>query len=107
MEGLKLDKAAVVEKLNAGSSSKFLGVQETVRQEKKVALLCAAKTYLQRMSVIWSSFLLDINCVKATNQFTVPVLTYLIWKQHWTVTELRGLNRKAERLYVRMVENIH
>lgn len=35
--------------------------------------------------MIWSSPLLDI---RASNQFTMPVLTYLKWTQHWPITEL-------------------
>ena len=45
-------------------------------QDKKLALTVAAKTYLQRLSIIWTSLMSDVNRVKATNQFALPVLTY-------------------------------
>ena len=37
----------------------FLGVPESLLQEERLAWDCAVKVYLQRMSVIWSSPLLD------------------------------------------------
>ena len=74
----KLDQSSVVESLKPGTSYKFLGVQETVTQDEKLALECAAKVYLKRLSVIWSSPLSDINRVRASNQYAMPVLTYLM-----------------------------
>ena len=59
--GTKLDQSSVVESLKPGTSYKFLGVQETVTQDEKLALECAAKVYLRRLSGIWSSPLSDIN----------------------------------------------
>ena len=53
--GTKLDQSLVVESLKPGTSYKFLGVQETVTQDERLALECAAKVYLRRLSVIWSS----------------------------------------------------
>ena len=66
-----------------GSCYNFLGLCETVKQDEKSAFAYAAKVYLQRMSVIWSSPLSNANCITATNQFTLPVLNYLMWTQHW------------------------
>ena len=48
-------------------------------QDKKLTLTVAAKTYLQRLSIIWTSLMSDVNRVKATNQFALPVLTYPMW----------------------------
>ena len=48
----KLDQSSVVESLKPGTSYKFLGVQETVTQDEKLALECLAKVYLRRLSVI-------------------------------------------------------
>ena len=31
----------------------------------------------------------------ASNQFALPVLSYLTWTQHWPITELRVIDRKA------------
>ena len=96
--GTKLDQSSVVESLKPGTSYKFLGVQETVTQDEKLALECAAKVYLKRLSVKWSSPLSDINRVRASNQYTMPVLTYLMWTQHWPITELRVIDREARKI---------
>lgn len=97
--GLKLDQTSVVQSIKEGSSFKFLGVCETVKQQdEKLALVSAAKVYLQRLSVIWSSPLSDVNRVIATNQFALPVLSYLMWTQHWPITELRVVDREARKI---------
>ena len=67
-------------------------------QDEKLALECAAKVYLRGLSVIWSSPLSDINRVRASNQYAMPVLTYLIWTQHWPITELRVIDREARKI---------
>ena len=54
--------------------------------------------YLKRLSVIWSSPLSDINRVRASNQYAMPVLTYLMWTQHWPITELRVIDREARKI---------
>ena len=76
--GMKLDQSSVVESLKPGTSYKFLGVQKTVIQDEKLTLESAAKVYLRRLSVIWSSPLSDINPVRASNQYAMPVLIYLM-----------------------------
>ena len=96
--GLKLDQTLVVQSIKEGSSYTFLGVCETVKQNEKFALVSAAKVYLQRLSVIWSSPLSDFNRVIATNQFTLPVLNYLMWTQHWLITKLRAVDRETIRI---------
>ena len=93
---LKLDEATLVKNLEAGSSSKFLGVKESILKDEKLALAVAAKVYLHRLSVIWTSPLSDANRVKATNQFALPVLTYPMWTQHCPLAELREINRDKE-----------
>ena len=45
----------------------LLGVLENVRQDERLALKCAAKEYLRRISIIWSSPLSDCNRAQATN----------------------------------------
>ena len=52
------------------------------------------------MSVIWSSPLSDENRVKASNQFALPVLSYLMWTQTWPLAELRRVDREARRIIV-------
>ena len=48
--------------------------------------------------MIWSSPLSDINRVKASNQFAMPVLTYLTWTQHWPIMEPQVIDRKARKI---------
>ena len=74
--GMILDEMARIPSLEDGKQHKFLGVLED-----KLVLKCAAKEYLQRMSVIWTSPLPDHNRVTASNQFALPVLGYLTWTQ--------------------------
>ena len=64
--------------LEEGRQYKFLGVLETLVQEEKMVLELAAKEYLRRLSVIWSSPLSDYSRVVASNQFDLPVLGYLM-----------------------------
>ena len=87
-----------MESLHASSSYKFLGVRETVMQNEKLALQCAAKAYPQRLSLIWSSPLSDSNRVTASNQFALPVLSYLMRTQHWPITELRVIDREGRKI---------
>ncbi|XP_068697706.1 uncharacterized protein [Montipora foliosa] len=75
--GLKLDQTSVVQSIKEGSSHKFLGVCETVKQDEKLALVSAAKVYLQRLPVIWSSPLSNVN---------------------WPITELRVVDREARKI---------
>ena len=78
----------------------LLGVLENVRQDERLALACAAKEYLRRISIIWSSPLSDCNRVQATNQYALSVLRYLMWTQHWTLSELRDVDRAARKIIV-------
>ena len=74
--GLRGDENIYVSDLEGCNQYNFLGVLATVRQEKKMSLECAAKEFLRRMSIIWSSPLSDHNRVTASNQFALPVLGY-------------------------------
>ena len=86
--------------LDDGEQYKFLGVLESVIQEDKLVLECAAKEYLGRLSVICTTFLSDYNRVVASNQFALPVLGYLMWTQQWPVMELKKTDRKACKIVV-------
>ena len=72
-------------------------------QEDKLVLECAAKEYLRRLSVIWTSPLSDYNRVIASNQFALPVLGYLMWTQQWPIMELKQIDREVHRI---VVENL-
>ena len=65
-----------------------------------MSLDCAAREFLRRMSIIWSSPLSDHNRVTASNQFALPVLGYLMWTQQWPVTELKRLDREPRKIVV-------
>ena len=65
-----------------------------------MALELAAKEYLRRLPVIWSSPLSDYNRVVASNQFALPVLGCLMWTQYWPVTDLKIVDREARKIIV-------
>ena len=98
--GMILDETARIPSLEDGKQYKFLGVLESVMQEDKLVLECAAKEYLRRMSVIWTSPLSDHNRVTASNQFALPVLGYLMWTQQWPVMDIQEINRKARKIVI-------
>ena len=77
--GMRMDETTTITALGQGKPYKFLCVVENVRQDEQLALACAAKEYLRRISIIWSSPLSDCNRVQATNQYALPVLRYLMW----------------------------
>ena len=62
--------------------------------------VCGYKEYLRRISLIWSSPLFDCHLVQATNQYALPVLRYLIWTQHWPLSEVRDIYRAAQKIIV-------
>ena len=95
---LKLDETTLVEKLKTGTKYKFLGVRQPVKEDEKLALKVAAKTYLERLSIIWTSPLYDANRVKATNQFALLVLIYPMWTQQWPLGELQSTDRETRKL---------
>ena len=100
--GLKIDEQQLIKSLTEDSQYKFLGVLESIKQEDSLVLESAARVYLQRLSVIWSSPLSDHHKVVATNQFALPVLIYFMWTQVWPITELQRLDRESRKI---MVEN--
>ena len=76
----------------------FLERQNNILQEEKLALKSAANTYLKRLSVIWSSPLSDSNRILASNQLALPVLSYLMWSQHWNLSDLRNIDRQERKI---------
>ena len=65
-----------------------------------MSLECAAKEFLRRMFIIWSSPLSDHNRVTASNQFALPVLGYVMRTQQWPVTELKNLDKEGRKIVV-------
>ena len=70
----RVDKSMCVADPEEGNQYKFLDVLESVREEERISLECAAKEFLHRMSIIGSTPLSDRNRVTASNQFAQPVL---------------------------------
>ena len=95
-----MDEEKGVKHLKEGTQYKFLGVLENVKKEDKVSLEFAAKIYLPPMSIVWSSPLSDENRGRASNQFALPVLSYLIWTQTRPLAELRRIDREARKIIV-------
>ena len=92
------DGQATINCLKEDAQYRFLGTSERLLQEEKLALDIAARAYLQRLSVIWSSPLSDKNKVTATNHLALPVLLYLMWSQQWCVTDLRNIDRETRKI---------
>ena len=65
-----------------------------------MSLEFAAKEFLRRMSIIWSSPLSDHNRVTASNQFALPVLGYLIWTQQYAGDTTKTLDGEACKIVV-------
>ena len=71
---------------------------ESLKQEEKLGLQSAAKEYLRRLSVIWSSPLSDYHRVIVSNQFSMPAMSCYMWTQHWPITELKQIDREARKI---------
>ena len=99
---MKVEETAVIAKLKTEEHYKFLGVLENLKQKDKMVLKCDTEAYLQRMSVIWSSPLSDLNQGCASNQFALPVLTYYMRTQQWPIAELQQIDRETRK---NVVEN--
>ena len=97
---MRCGEQELVKSLKEDSQYKFLGVLENIRQEDNLALGNAARVYLQRMSVIWSSPLSDYYKVVASNQFALPVLAYFMWTQVRPIAELQRLDRESRKIIV-------
>ena len=50
--GLRVDQSICISNLEEGEQYKLLGVLESVRQEERMSLDCAAREFLRRMSMI-------------------------------------------------------
>ena len=61
-------------------------------------LKIAAKKYIQRVSVILSSPLLDWNKVKSTNEFALSTFVYLMWTQRWPLAKLRQIDQRLRKI---------
>ena len=85
---------ALSDSLKEDTTYRFLRAPE----KEKMALQCTSKTYLQRLSVVRSSPLSDTNRGQASNQLAMPVLSYLMWSQHWCLTDLRDIDRQARKI---------
>ena len=92
---MKIADLKPIKSLDHHSTYKFLGVFENTRQEDKQVLEAEAKTYLQRLSIIWSRPLSDHAKVVASNQYALTVLTYLMWTQTWQITNIQPLDREG------------
>ena len=97
---MKIADLKPIKSLDQNNTCKFLGVSENSNQEDKQVLEAAAKTYLQRLSIIWSSPLSDHAKVVASNQCALPVLTYLMWAQTWLIANIQQLDQEGRKIIV-------
>ena len=73
-ESIKIGELRPIDSLGEDKNYKFLGVLENTKQEDKLVLESAAKTYLQRMSIISASPLSDLFKTTASNQYALSIL---------------------------------
>ena len=101
-ENMEIDELKSIKSLLEENTYKFLGVLENSKQEDKLAqaLENAWKEYLRRLAIIWSSPLSDQSKVVASNQYALPVLSYLIWTQTWPLAQLQQVDREAKKIIV-------
>ena len=94
-ENMEIDGLKSIKSLGEESTYKFLGVLENSKQEdNELGLENASKEYLRRLAIIWSSPLSDHSEVVATNQYALPVLSYLMWTQTWPLGQLQQVDRE-------------
>ena len=96
-ENMEIDELKSIKSLGEEITYKFLGVLENSKQEDKLVLENASKEYLPRLAIIWSNPLSDHSRVVATNQYTLLVLSYLMWTQTWLLAQLQQVDREAKR----------
>ena len=97
---MKIADLKPIKSLKQHNTYEYLGVFENTKQEGKEVLEAAAKTFLQRLSIIWSSILSDHAKVVASNQYALPVLTYLIWTQTWPIANILQLDQEGRKIIV-------
>ena len=97
---MEIDELKSIKSLGEESTYKFLGVLENSKQEDKLVLENASKEYLRRLAIIWSSPLSDHSRVVVTNQYALPVLSYLMWTQTWPLAQLQQVDREARKIIV-------
>ena len=72
------DGQATINCLKKDVQYRFLGIPERLLQEEKLALDIAARAYLHRLSLIWSSPLSDRNKVTATKQHVGVAISHVV-----------------------------
>ena len=95
---MEIDELKSIKSLGEESNYKFLGVLENSKKEDKLVLENASKEYLRRLTIIWSCLLSDHSRVVATNQYALPVLSYLMWTQTWPLAQLQQVDRGARKI---------
>ena len=63
-----------------------------------ISIGVSSQGILRRVSVIWSSPLNDHAKAVASNQYALPVLTYLMWTQTWPLAELQQIDRDTRKI---------
>ena len=97
---MKIADLKPIKSLDRHNTYKLLGVSENTKQEDKQVLEAAAKTYLQRLSIIWPSPLSDHAKVVASKEYALPVLTYLMWTRTWRIANIQQLDREGTQIIV-------
>ena len=97
-ENMEIDELKSIKSLGEESNYKFLGVLEKSKKEDNLVLENASKEYLRRLATIWSCLLSDHSRVVATNQYALPVLSYLMWTHTWPLAQLQQVERGVRKI---------
>ena len=99
-EDNKIADLKPIKSVDIDNTYRFLGVLENTKQDDKQA----ARTYIKRLPIIWSRPLSDNSKVIASNQYSLPVLTYSCGHRLGLLQWSNNLTEKQERLSWRMEE---
>ena len=90
---ITLESGTKIECLKDAETYRFLGVPEAEKHDTTNLFEIITKKFKQRMNVIWSSPLYDVNKVIASNQFAIALVGYYMWSEKFNLNNLRQIDR--------------
>ena len=93
-----LRDGTVVESLKEKESYKYMGVQQSTKNEVDLIDEKALKKIKQRAHIVWSSKLSDWNKILATNVFVNSSIYYYFWTIKFTMDFLRKVDRSLREI---------
>ena len=92
-EDVTLRDGTVVESIKANETYKYMGVQQSTKNEVELIQETLITKIKQRTHIVWSSNLSDWNKTLATNVFVNSSSYYYFWTLKFTVDFLRSADR--------------